>query len=202
MCPRSRGRASGKKGKNPRSHHQHRVGEGCRARVRRTAPCRAQLAACSTVAVLRLVMPVLQWGFVRHAAQATLNDWFRSRTGVTPVKFGAAVPRCLMRDHRQRRHGRAGQHRRRVRVLGEGRCAGQGGAGPGDGAAPQRADGAGLRAGAGAGSEGELLVPGGGGRARQPVPDAGSAAQLPVGLEATARGAAGPGAGVAAVRCR
>ena len=31
----------------------------------------------------------------------TLSDWFRWRAGVTPVKFGAAVPCCLMRDHKQ-----------------------------------------------------------------------------------------------------
>jgi len=65
-------------------------------------------------------------------------------------------------------------------VLGEGGCAGQGGAGAGDGAAPQRGDRAGLRPGAGAGGEGGLLGPGGGGRAPQPVPDAGAAAQLPL----------------------
>ena len=82
------------------------------------------------------------------------------------MKFGAAVPGCLMRDHKQRRHGRTGQHRRCRRRRGEGGCAGQGGAGAGDGAAPQRGDRAGLRPGAGAGGEGELLGPGGGGRAR------------------------------------
>src|SRR6266496_1146600 len=120
----------------------------------------------STVAVSRLVLAMLRWGLVRHTAPVTLSDWIQPRGGVTRVKSGAAVPCCLMCDHKQRRHGRTGQHRRRVRVLGEGGCAGQGGAGAGDGAAAQRGGGAGLRPGAGAGGEGELLVAGGGGRAR------------------------------------
>jgi hypothetical protein len=65
------------------------------------------------------------------------------------------------------------EHRRRARVLGEGGCAGQGGAEAGDGAASQRGDRTGLRPGAGAGGEGELLEPGGGDRTPEPVPDAG-----------------------------
>ena len=46
-------------------------------------------------------MPVLRRGFARHAALVTLSAWPRPLTGVTPVKFGAAVPCCLMRDHKQ-----------------------------------------------------------------------------------------------------
>jgi len=56
---------------------------------------------CSTVAVLRFVMSVLRWGFVWRTVPVTLSDWFRPGGGVTPVKSGAAVPCCLMRDHKQ-----------------------------------------------------------------------------------------------------
>src|SRR6266851_10132653 len=44
-------------------------------------------------------------------AGVTLGSDCQRRTGVTRVKSGAAVPCCLMRDDRQRRHGRGGQHR-------------------------------------------------------------------------------------------
>ncbi len=57
--------------------------------------------AGSTVAVLRFVMSVLRWGFVWRTVPVTLSDWFRPGGGVTPVKSGAAVPCCLMRDHKQ-----------------------------------------------------------------------------------------------------
>ena len=32
----------------------------------------------STVAVLRLVLAMLRWGLIRHAAPVTLCDWFRA----------------------------------------------------------------------------------------------------------------------------
>src|SRR5438034_8790891 len=48
--------------------------------------------------------------------------------------------------------------------------------------------------------EGELLAAGRGGRVRGPVPDAGPAQLVPLGLEAAARRAGGARPGVAAVR--
>ena len=72
---------------------------GAYAGWKRTSARTWTITACmqtgSTVAVLRFVMSVLRWGFVRHAVPVTLSDWFRPRSGVTAVKFGggrAALP--------------------------------------------------------------------------------------------------------------
>src|SRR5260370_32453091 len=67
----------------------------------------------------------------------------------------------------------------------------------GSGTAPERGGRIRVRGGARAGGEGELLAAGRGGRVRVPVPDAGSAQLVPLGLEAAARRAGGarPGGG-------
>ena len=47
----------------------------------------------STVAVLRLVLAMLRWGLIRHAAPVTLCDWFRAgrRSYTGEIRGGRAV---------------------------------------------------------------------------------------------------------------
>src|SRR6266700_3100848 len=74
----------------------------------------------------------------------------------TPVRVVLGGP-SWMCDETRGSHGRAGQHRRCRGVRRAGGCPGQGGPGPGAGAAAQRGDRVGVRDRAVAGNAGELL---------------------------------------------
>src|SRR5258706_2335640 len=127
-------------------------------------------APCITVAVSRWVSRCFPWvtsldGLARCGVTVS-DDVPGASTGAENcigVVRGGRGP-SWMCDETRGSHGRAGQHRRCRGGRRAGGCPGQGGPGPGAGAAAQRGDRVGVRDRAVAGNAGELLGDRGSGR--------------------------------------
>jgi hypothetical protein len=63
-------------GTKPRMQSKGQIGGTHRGLTVADAKTTEAQDPCSTVAVLRLVLAMLRWGLIWHAAPVTLGDWF------------------------------------------------------------------------------------------------------------------------------